>query len=154
MNQETLYAIQNLEQNLLALSQGVSDPVSLFSNAAALLWQSLDNINWAGFYRLIGDELILYPFQGKPACTHIPLGKGVCGTAAAENRTIVVPDVHLFPGHIVCDEASRSEIVIPLRVNGTVHGVLDIDSPVLNRFTREDQKYLEGFTRTLEKSLN
>lgn len=154
MNQENFYAIQNLEQNLLALSQGVSDPVSLLSNAAALLWQSLDNINWAGFYRLIGDELILYPFQGKPACTHIPLGKGVCGTAAAENRTIVVPDVHLFPGHIVCDEASRSEIVIPLRVNGAVHGVLDIDSPLLNRFTREDQKYLEGFTRTLEKLLN
>lgn len=154
MNQVSFYSVQTLDQNLLSLSQGVSDPVSLLSNAASLLWQSLDNINWAGFYRLIGDELILYPFQGKPACTRIALGKGVCGTAAKENRTIVVPDVHLFPGHIACDEASRSEIVVPLRAVKKVYGVMDIDSPVLGRFTPEDQKYLEVFAKALEKLLN
>ena len=109
----------------------------------------MDRLNWAGFYLMEGDRLVLGPFQGKPACIEIPRGKGVCGTAAAENRTVRVPDVHLFPGHIACDDASASEIVIPLRKNGKVIGVLDIDSPEKERFTAEDQDWLETFAETL-----
>ena len=124
--------------------------VPLLANASALLYDSLDDINWAGFYLLRNGQLVLGPFQGKPACIHIKVGKGVCGTAVSEDRTQRVPDVHAFPGHIACDSASNSEIVIPLHKEGMVIGVLDIDSPIYDRFTEEDQVGLEAFAKTLE----
>ncbi len=143
-----------LNERLSALITGVPHPTANLANAAALLWESLEGINWAGFYLREGGILVLGPFQGKPACIEIPWGRGVCGTAAAENKTQLVPDVHLFPGHIACDSASNSEIVLPLRrPDGSVFGVLDIDSPLLNRFTREDQEGLEAFAGILEKEL-
>lgn len=128
-------------------------PIANLANAAALLWQELEQINWAGVYLLGGETLVLGPFQGKPACIEIPLGRGVCGTAAAEDRTLRVEDVHAFAGHIACDSASRSEIVVPLRKNGRVIGVLDIDSPIPSRFTEEDQIGLEAFAHILERSI-
>ena len=144
-----------LNQTLRSLIGGVPHPVSNMANAAALLWGSLDDINWAGFYLLEGDTLVLGPFQGKTACIEIGPGKGVCGTAAAQNRTQLVPDVHAFPGHIACDSASNSEIVIPLRrPDGTVFGVLDIDSPSLGRFTQEDRVGLEAFAVILSAELS
>ncbi len=124
--------------------------VPLFSNAAALLWQELKEINWAGFYLLRDDTLVLGPFQGKPACIHIKTGKGVCGTAVKEDRVQRVADVHTFPGHIACDSASNSEIVIPLHKNGRVFGVLDIDSPVTERFSEGDEQGLVKFAKALE----
>ncbi|MBR6358458.1 MAG: GAF domain-containing protein [Lachnospiraceae bacterium] len=124
--------------------------VPLLSNAAALLWQELKEINWAGFYLLRDDTLVLGPFQGKPACIHIKTGKGVCGTAVKEDRVQRVADVHTFPGHIACDSASNSEIVIPLHKNGRVFGVLDIDSPVTDRFSEEDEQGLVKFAKALE----
>ena len=127
--------------------------VPLLANASALLYQSLEDINWAGFYLIRGDQLVLGPFQGKPACIRIPVGKGVCGTAILRDATQRVPDVHAFPGHIACDSASNSEIVVPLRKNGAVIGVLDIDSPTLNRFDAADQAGLEAFARILETNL-
>jgi len=131
-----------LAERAAALVEGEPDAIANMANLSALLWQALPEINWAGFYRRIGDQLVLGPFQGKPACLRIPWGKGVCGAAAAEKTPKIVPDVHAFPGHIACDEASRSELVIPLSApDGTVAGVLDLDSPVPGRFTRED---LEG----------
>jgi len=138
---------------LRALIEGVPHMIADLANASALLWQTIDNINWAGFYRLQGDTLVLYPFQGKTACIEIPLGRGVCGTGAQEDKTQLVPDVHLFPGHIACDSASASEIVIPIHHNGRVVGVLDIDSPEKGRFTEEDRIGLEAFVRVLEESL-
>ena len=123
-----------LNSQLKALTEDVENAISNLSNAAALLWQELADINWAGFYKMEGGILVLYPFQGKTACTRIAVGKGVCGTAVAEDRTQLVPDVHQFPGHIACDCASNSEIVVPIHVNGEIWGVLDIDSPSLNRF--------------------
>ena len=132
------------------LIRNVPHPVANLANAAALLWQTLPKINWAGFYLLQGDRLVLGPFQGKPACIEIALGRGVCGTAAAQNRTLLVPDVHAFAGHIACDADSRSEVVIPLRRQGRVVGVMDIDSPLPDRFTQADQEGLEAFARTLE----
>ena len=138
---------------LAALVEGVPHPLSNLSNAAALLWESLGGINWAGFYRLEGDKLVLGPFMGKPACIEIPLTKGVCGAAARQNKTQLVPDVHAFPGHIACDAASRSEIVVPLRRDGQVFGVLDIDSPLLHRFSEADKDGLEAFAHILEKAL-
>ena len=138
---------------LKALTEDVQNPISNLSNAAALLWQELGDINWAGFYKMEGGILVLYPFQGKTACTRIAVGKGVCGTAVAEDRTQLVPDVHRFPGHIACDCASNSEIVVPIHVNGEIWGVLDIDSPSLNRFTEEDRKGLEAFVKILEEIL-
>ena len=140
-----------LAQQLTALVEGVPYKIANFANASALIYGALEEINWAGFYFLEGNELVLGPFQGKPACTRIPLGKGVCGTAAAEDRTVVVPDVHAFPGHIACDEASRSEIVVPLRKDGAVIGVLDIDAPVPERFSEADREGLEGLVRVLEE---
>jgi L-methionine (R)-S-oxide reductase len=131
-----LYA--ELRSQLAALLAGEHDPTANAANMAALLYHTLPNINWAGFYFLKGDELVLGPFQGKPACVRIAMGKGVCGTAAAQKQSLVVPDVHAFPGHIACDEASRSELVVPLVVNGEVTGVLDIDSPVAGRFDADD----------------
>ena len=136
-----------------ALTAGVPHPIANLANASALLWQRLEGLNWAGFYLLEGDLLVLGPFQGKPACIEIPLGKGVCGTAAQEGRTLLVPDVHAFPGHIACDCDSRSEIVIPLRDGGRVVGVLDIDSPVPARFTEADRLGLERFVSALERAL-
>ena len=127
--------------------------VPLLANASALLYDSLDDITWAGFYLLRNGQLVLGPFQGKPACIHIKVGKGVCGTAVSEDRTQRVPDVHAFPGHIACDGASRSEIVVPLHQNGQVVGVLDIDAPIPDRFSEDDQKGLEAFARTREKGI-
>ena len=127
--------------------------VPLMANAAALLFEALGDVNWAGFYLLRGDRLVLGPFQGKVACIHIPLGKGVCGTAAQRDETLRVPDVHAFPGHIACDSASSSEIVVPIHRDGRVVGVLDIDSPALNRFSEADQSALEAFAHTLERAI-
>ncbi len=138
---------------LEALLKDVPYATANLANASALLWQELSEINWAGFYLLQGEKLILGPFQGKPACIEIPLGRGVCGTAAAGNQTVLVPDVHKFPGHIACDGASNSEIVVPLRRNGQVIGVLDIDSPVFSRFTPEDQLGLERAAEIISYSL-
>ncbi len=128
-------------QGLLA---GESDPIANAANTAAAIWQHLARINWAGFYFLQGETLVLGPFQGKPACVRIPLGKGVCGTAAATRQTQLVPDVHAFPGHIACDSASNSEIVVPLVRDGQVIGVLDIDSPDLGRFGAAEQALCEA----------
>lgn len=147
----TDYSLLNKE--LCALTDGVPHKTANLANASALLYSRLDGLNWAGFYLLEGGILVLGPFQGKPACIEIPLGRGVCGTAAAENRTQVVPNVHEFPGHIACDGASNSEIVIPLRKNGEVVGVLDIDSPLIGRFTEEDRRGLEEFAEIIEDLL-
>ena len=151
MNRTVDYAL--LCRQLSALTDGVPYETANLANAAALLWQTLPDINWAGFYKMEADELVLGPFQGKPACVSIPLGKGVCGTAAAENRTQRVPDVHHFPGHIACDSASNSEIVIPLHQNGKIWGVLDIDSPFFDRFSETDREGLEKFAGILERLL-
>lgn len=140
-------------EQLRSLTAGVPHTVANLANASALIFDSLDRLNWAGFYILGGDTLILGPFQGKPACIEIPIGRGVCGTAVKEDRTILVDDVHKFPGHIACDSASNSEIVIPIRNRGAIFGVLDIDSPYLSRFTEEDRVGLEAFVRILEESL-
>ena len=145
--------VLNSVEELKALTEGIPYRTANLANASALLWQHLDTINWAGFYMMEDNALILGPFQGKTACIRIPVGKGVCGTAAAENATQLVPDVHLFPGHIACDCASNSEIVVPIRKNGQVIGVLDIDSPVKNRFTEADKDGLEAFARILEQTL-
>ena len=142
-----------LNKQLAAAIDGVPYLSANLANAAALLWYALPDINWAGFYMLENDKLILGPFQGKIACVEIPVGKGVCGTAVAENATQLIADVHAFPGHIACDSASNSEIVIPLRKNGSIIGVLDIDSPLLNRFTVADKEGLELFARILENGL-
>ena len=147
----TDYAL--LSEQLAALSEGVPARVSVLANAAALLWESLPGCNWAGFYLLRGDTLYLGPFQGKVACVSIPVGRGVCGTAIARNETQLVPDVHAFPGHIACDAASRSELVIPLRVNGALYGVLNLDSPEPSRFTEADRAGLERFAAALERAL-
>lgn len=135
---------------LAALVEGERDTIANLANASAAIMQAMENVNWAGFYLLRGQELVLGPFQGKPACIRIPLGKGVCGTAALRNETVRVPDVHAFPGHIACDSASRSELVIPLRHDGAVVGVLDLDSPLPGRFTATDQTALEACARVLE----
>ena len=142
-----------LLEQLTALTAGVPHQTANLANASALLWQELDGINWAGFYLAEGDLLVLGPFQGKPACIEIPFGKGVCGSAAQADSTFVVDDVHTFPGHIACDGASNSEIVIPLHAGGKVIGVLDIDSPLFSRFTSEDRLGLEQFAAALEKNL-
>lgn len=135
---------------LRALAEDVEYEVTNLANASALLFDSMEVINWAGFYLLKDNQLILGPFQGKPACTKIPMGRGVCGAAALRGETQLVEDVHQFLGHIACDCASNSEIVIPLYKDGTLYGVLDIDSPEPGRFDREDQRGLELFARTLE----
>ena len=144
---------QLLCAELRALTEGIPYETANLANASALLWDSLDRINWAGFYKMENGALILGPFQGKPACIRIEVGKGVCGTAVAENATQRVPDVHAFPGHIACDSASNSEIVIPIRVKGDIWGVLDIDSPLFDRFSPADQAGLEAFVRVLENIL-
>ena len=136
-----------------ALVEGVPYEVANLANVSALLWQELPRINWVGFYKMVDGALVLGPFQGKPACIRIPVGKGVCGTAVAEEKTQLVYDVHQFPGHIACDCASNSEIVVPIRVKGRVWGVLDIDSPEIGRFTAEDQAGLEEIVGILEQVL-
>lgn len=138
---------------LSSLCEGVPYLETNLSNASALLYDALPRLNWAGFYLLRGGALWLGPFQGKPACVRIAPGKGVCGRAAEEDRTLVVPDVHVFPGHIACDGASRSEIVVPLHRAGKVVGVLDLDSPEYDRFTEEDRELIEKFASKLEELL-
>ena len=131
-------------RQLSALLEDVPHKIANLANASALLWNELSDLNWAGFYLTEGETLVLGPFQGKPACVEIPFGKGVCGTAAASRQTVRVENVHEFPGHIACDSASNSEIVVPIVV-----GVLDIDSPLFGRFTAEDQAGLEAFAAIL-----
>ena len=143
-----------LTEQLKSLSEGVDEDVTVLANAAALLYWGLPDLNWAGFYLARESGLVLGPFTGRPACVRIPYGRGVCGTAAKEDKTQLVPDVHAFPGHIACDSASNAEIVIPVHTpTGALYGVLDIDSPVLNRFTEEDRTGLEAFVRALETIL-
>lgn len=149
-----------LETQARALIAGEPDLIANLANVSSLIWHTLPDLNWSGFY-LMGPalksedhELVLGPFQGKPACLRIPLGKGVCGTAAATGQTQLVPDVHAFPGHIACDAASRSEIVVPLLVEGQVVGVLDLDSPLPGRFTFQDKLGLEKLADFLISELN
>jgi GAF domain-containing protein len=137
-------ASDDLLSDISGLIAGEPDPIANAANIAAAIWQHMPGINWAGFYLRQGDTLVLGPFQGKPACVRIPLGQGVCGTAAARRETIVVADVHAFPGHIACDSASNSEIVVPLVKDGAVIGVLDIDSPLLGRFGAEEKAVCEA----------
>ena len=146
-------AYSALESQLSGLLHGERDFIANCANTAALLWHSLPDLNWAGFYRLVDGELVLGPFMGKPACVRIQMGKGVCGTAADTGKTVLVPDVHQFPGHIACDAASRSEIVVPLIKDGRLLGVLDLDSPKLNRFDAHDQAGLEKLTAVLLANL-
>ena len=140
-------------RQLESLSEGVAWDITVLSNAAALIWETLEDINWAGFYLVKDGKLQLGPFQGKPACTVIEVGKGVCGTAIAEDKTQLVKNVHEFPGHIACDSASNSEIVVPVHAGDTLYGVLDIDSPKFERFSEEDREGLEAFVRILESIL-
>ena len=148
---ETL-CYETLRLQLQGLLEGETDWIANLANASALLWMSLPNINWAGFYLRCGDQLVLGPFQGKPACTRIPMGAGVCGTAAVTNRSQRVADVHQFDGHIACDTASNSEVVVPIAHNGEVVAVLDVDSPQFDRFSEADQRGLEQFAAVLADS--
>ena len=132
-----------------ALTAGESDAVANMANVAALLWQLVPELNWAGFYRSIGQELVLGPFCGKPACIRIPFGQGVCGTAAATGKSQLVADVHTFPGHIACDAASRSELVVPVLREGVVIAVIDLDSPQPARFDEDDRAGIEALAQLL-----
>ncbi|MBR1622360.1 MAG: GAF domain-containing protein [Pseudobutyrivibrio sp.] len=143
-----------LAEQIKALAEDEPDFIPVLSNASALLNENLDDINWVGFYLMDNGSLLLGPFQGKVACIRIQIGKGVCGTAVAEDRTQLIPNVHEFPGHIACDSASNSEIVIPIHSKGKIVGVLDIDSPSLSRFTKEDATGLEEFVKVLEAVTN
>jgi L-methionine (R)-S-oxide reductase len=134
---------------LRSLLEGENDFLANAANTAALVYHSLPEVNWVGFYFYKSGQLVVGPFQGKPACTRLSLGKGVCGTAAAEQQTVIVPNVHNFPGHIACDSASASEIVVPLIVGGRLLGVFDIDSPVIGRFDAEDRVALESVVGVL-----
>ena len=145
MTQRELY--DELSRQTRGLLEGERDPIANAANLAALIWHSLPDLNWAGFYFLKGRELVLGPFQGRLACVRIALGSGVCGTAAAGAKTIVVPDVHAFAGHIACDTQSNSELVAPLIKNGRVLGVLDLDSPLLARFDADDAAGIETLAR-------
>ena len=142
-----------LSDKLTALMEGVPYLTANLANASALLWQELEDINWVGFYQLHQSKLVLGPFQGKPACIEIPVGKGVCGRAAAENKVQRVEDVHAFPGHIACDSASNSEIVLPLYCREKIWGVLDIDSPSFGRFTWEDAQGLEEISAIISNMI-
>ncbi|PAX08743.1 GAF domain-containing protein [Sphingomonas lenta] len=144
---------RDLLSALDALTADERDAVANMANAAALLWEYLPDLNWAGFYRMVGGELVLGPFQGKAACIRIPVGRGVCGTAVAERATQLVEDVHAFPGHIACDAASRSELVVPLIRGGEVLGVLDLDSPEPARFDQEDARGCEALAAMLAERL-
>lgn len=140
---------REMAQALDALTAGEPDGIANMANASALIWQYLPELNWAGFYRAVGDELVLGPFQGKAACIRIPFGKGVCGTAAATRETQLVADVHEFPGHIACDADSAAELVVPIVRDGRVIAVLDLDSPVAGRFDVEDAAGCEALARVL-----
>ena len=142
-----------LTAQVAALTEGVPYEVANLANASAAIWEAMADINWAGFYKMVDGALVLYPFQGKSACIRIPVGKGVCGTAVAEDKLQLVEDVHQFPGHIACDSASNSEIVIPIHKDGNVWGVLDIDSPYFSRFTEADARGLQRVVEVLEKVL-
>ena len=142
-----------INEQLSSIISGVPYTMTNLANASALLFEKLEGISWAGFYTMKDGKLVLGPFQGKVACTIIAIGKGVCGTVAKKDRTLVVPDVDKFPGHIACDSASRSEIVVPIHRNGELFGVLDIDSHLLNRFDDNDRKGLEEFVSILEKGI-
>ena len=141
-------------RQLAALVEGIPYEVANLANASALLWQEMPDINWVGFYKMEDGALILGPFQGKPACIRIPVGRGVCGTAVAEDAVQLVYDVHQFPGHIACDCASNSEIVLPIHVKGQIWGVLDIDSPHIGRFTEADRAGLSKIVTILEDVLS
>ena len=145
---------ETLAAQARSLIEGETDTIANAANFASLVFNSLEGLNWAGFYFFDGTELVVGPFQGKPACVRIPLGKGVCGTAAQTRETQVVRDVHEFPGHIACDSASQSELVVPLLKDGEVVGVLDLDSPKVGRFTREDQKGCEIMVAELMRQLS
>jgi L-methionine (R)-S-oxide reductase len=147
----TLY--RELTEAAAALVAGEPDPIANMANVAALLWESLPELNWAGFYRNVGGELVLGPFQGRPACIRIPFGRGVCGAAAATLEPQCVADVHAFPGHIACDAASRSELVVPIVAGGRLVGVLDLDSPVPGRFDHEDLAGCVKLIQRLESGL-
>ena len=151
IDKKEMYEIMNAQ--LKSLMDGEDDKISNLANASALLMSTLKEINWAGFYLMKNGRLQLGPFQGKVACLRIPVGRGVCGTAVAEDKTQRIADVHEFPGHIACDGASNSEIVLPIHVKGAVWGVLDIDSPLLGRFDEEDKAGLLAFVRVIEQEL-
>jgi L-methionine (R)-S-oxide reductase len=164
MEENTLFNVENYSgskqkdyelviKQLRALLEGESNTIANLANASALLNQFLNEVNWVGFYLIEDGELVLGPFQGLPACVRIPLGKGVCGTAAQNQRTERIEDVHAFPGHIACDAASQSEIVVPMVKDGKLLGVLDIDSPIKKRFDEIDQQYLEEFVKELTSFL-
>ena len=142
-----------LAEQAEAFCEDTPDEVAAMANLSSLIYYTLDRLNWAGFYRVKGEELILGPFQGKVACIRIAKGRGVCGTAWKEDRVLVVPDVHAFPGHIACDGDSQSEIVVPIHRGGEVIGVLDIDSPVLNRFDDTDREGLMALVQCFERYL-
>ncbi|ASI96447.1 GAF domain-containing protein [Vibrio rotiferianus] len=150
----TIEQYQTLTKQAVALIESEPDLIANLANISSLLFMELENLNWAGFYLKKGNELVLGPFQGKPACVRIPMGRGVCGTAAQTNRVQRVYDVHEFEGHIACDAASNSEIVLPFTINGEVAGVLDIDSPSIGRFNEIDEQGLTHFMLEVEKLLN
>ena len=144
---------RDLAQALEALIAGEPDPIANMANAAALIWESLPDLNWAGFYRNVAGELVLGPFQGRPACIRIPFGKGVCGTAAETQKVQRIEDVHAFPGHIACDATSASELVVPIVKGGELVGVLDLDSPTPARFTEEDEDGCAALAEVLARAL-
>ena len=143
-----------LAEQIKSLAEDEPYYIPVLSNASAILYDAMDDLNWAGFYLMNKGSLLLGPFQGKVACIRIALGKGVCGTAAGNDETLVVPNVHEFPGHIACDSASNSEIVVPIHKDGEVVGVLDIDSPNLNRFSEDDKLGLQKFVKALEEVIS
>ncbi|MDU0462679.1 GAF domain-containing protein [Staphylococcus ureilyticus] len=149
---ETNYDL--LQKQVSSLIEDESNMIAILSNVSALLNDSLDQINWVGFYLVEDNELILGPFQGHPACVHIAIGKGVCGAAVAKDESQLVADVNAFPGHIACDANSKSEIVIPIHKDSNVIGVLDIDAPITNRFNNEDKQGLENIVAIIEKQLS
>ena len=149
---ETNYNL--LGKQLASLIEDETNLIAILSNTSALLNDNLDQINWVGFYLIENNELILGPFQGHPACMHISIGKGVCGTAVANNQTQLVDDVNTFPGHIACDANSKSEIVVPIHVNNEIIGVLDVDAPITQRFSKDDQQGLEEIVSILEHQLS
>jgi GAF domain-containing protein len=140
---------KDLVEAAQTITRGEGDAVANMANCAALMAGFLPDLNWAGFYRMIGGELVLGPFSGRPACIRIALGQGVCGAAATTGETQLVPDVHAFPGHIACDAASRSELVVPVRRNGAVIAVIDLDSPLLARFDAEDAAGIEALAKAI-----
>ncbi len=150
-NKVLLYA--ELQAACEGVTQGEPDPIANMANVAALFWHALPDINWAGFYRMVEGELVLGPFQGKPACIRIPVGRGVCGAAVEQRQTQLVADVHAFPGHIACDAASRSELVVPIFQGDSVLGVLDLDSPSAGRFDDSDRLGCESLLKSISNRL-